>query len=612
MTATEMKKIALVLLAFAATLSLASCVKDVTDNGENGKDVSEAENVIAFTLASQIETRSAESAEAVVNTYSLGDPIDGQQVYLEETVTSLDEFCAPEPETKGTPVYTQNFKEISGGSFTGLAFRAGTTGGEATDAFIPEGSFTYDSYWNKWIRMFDSNDPFGTNEILYFFMRVPATVDNLSNLKYTVNNSGRCIIDFDYTVASTATEQKDLIFAGRPVSKEESHNAPILFHHALTGIKFATAHDNTNEDVKTYITKVSFPSNGIYGKAHFKITTSWETGDQWVDDPTYYSSARAVSVSNQQQLGAATTFSQVFGEDEVVTFSQTDKSFENNGEYPGTFASAGNTNNLNDADASKTFWLIPQKMIQQSAMDVTFYIISGGKRSETVTRRINLYDPNKTIEWKAGELRTFTLKANEIDVVIEDKIESGTKKNVTITNVGNVPEYIRAQIVGNWFGKKTADEPDGIALGYVTTTEGDETYLSPWALGEMDASGKITEDNFNGTFTGLPGENWIYDEESGFFYFTELVPPGTATKPIFTTFTPTTTPPSIYYINRQPRRVPFIGVHLVVTIPAQAVEAPLAEGSTAENPRYKDYKEAWAAAGVTAPDAPNPSNTTNP
>ncbi len=141
-----MKKIYMALLAFAATLSLASCVQDATDEGKDGVKVEEA-NTISFVLASNIETRSS-AEEVQVNSYSLGEPVDGQHVYLEETVTNLDAAVAPEPETKGTPVYTSNFLQMSGGSFMGLAYAAS----DMTTPVVPDGAFPFVPEEGKWIR----------------------------------------------------------------------------------------------------------------------------------------------------------------------------------------------------------------------------------------------------------------------------------------------------------------------------------------------------------------------------------------------------------------------------------------------------------------------------
>jgi hypothetical protein len=592
-----MKKIYLVMLATAATLMMASCVQDVTDNDNNGTKI-EDENTISFVLTSDIETRSASAIQ--VNSYSLGDPVDGQHVYLEETVTYLDGSDAPAPDTKGTPVYTSNFLKMSGGSFNGLAYAAS----DMTTPVVPDGPISYIAEEGKWCRKFAEN-PFANQDEVYFFMRMPASPSGVEGLTYGVKSNGRCTIDFDYTLPLTATEQQDILFTGRPVEKGNGTRVPILFHHALTGIKFATAHDNSG-DVKTYITKVEIPSTGLWGQAHFQITPSWE-GGKYEDNPTTYSSAGAVKVSGGQQLGASTKFTQTFSESDVVDFP-TNGSFTDNGSYPSSFAAAGsdtdhpaNQGNLNDGNASKTFWLIPQGMNQNIVINISFYIVSGGKRSEEITRTLEigklLLQANENAAWKAGELRTFTLKTNEVDVVIEDEVEGLVKDEVTITNVGNAPEYVRAQIVGYWMGKAAGGE-EGLALGYIsneTNSDGDYTnfnHVTPWALLAPDASGKITGDTNGGTFTGLPGTDWILGKD-GFFYYTQLVQPGAETAALFNSFTCTSTIPTIYYETALGERIAFTDVHLAVDIPVQAVEAKLVEGT------YQDYQTAWAAAGVT-------------
>jgi hypothetical protein len=181
-------------------------------------------------------------------------------------------------------------------------------------------------------------------------------------------------------------------------------------------------------------------------------------------------------------------------------------------------------------------------------------------------------------------------------VLIVDEISNGIKQNVVITNVGNVSEYVRAQIVGNWFGKGVGGE-EGVALGYTSNDETVNTYVAPW---ELIQDGSEYKDAFGGSFTGLPGTNWVRGED-GFFYFTEIVDVNHNTStPLFGTFNPGSVP-SVYYVDNFGARQPFTDVHLVIDIAVQAVEAPLKAGSTTD---YEDYVVAWDRAGVTAPVAP--------
>ena len=563
-----MKKYAIFGLVLAVTLSLASCVQDVSDNGKDGKEVNDP-NTLAFTLASKIVTRSSEEA-APARTLSIpmGDPIDGHQLYLEETVTTLDDFVSEVPETRGTPVYTENFSAMFS-SFLGAGYAAS---GTSLTPVVDEGPFVKDE--GKWVRKF-STDPYGDNDLLYFFFRAPVTMPGVSDLAYSINSSGRSIIKFHYDVPLDAEDQQDLLFSGRSIPKAESRNADILFHHALTGIKFAT--DNTNSDlVKTYITKVEFPHQ-LFKSADITITTSWENG-VWRDDPDIYSSASAYSVNNGVQLKSDEIFTVNFDEEDIVTFEE-DGSFEHNGKYADSFAEAGNVKNLNDKDATKTFWLIPQRMNNNIVMDVTFHVISAGRDSGPITRRVEIGRLlTNSVTWRAGELRTYTLRADMVDVDITDTVEGFVKKDVVITNTGNVNAFIRAHIVANWFGYAGSDY--SVAVGYADETS--DTFLPAWKM--TGTSG----DNFGGVFENLPGDGWVRGTD-GFFYYTQSVPPGQdVPSPLFTKYSISgnSIPPRVWYLDSSHEKQEYTDVELVMDIPVQAIEAK--DGQT--------YQNAWNAA----------------
>ena len=617
-----MKKTRFALFA-AAALALVACVQEVQEE-KTTVTPEIGENTLAFTIQSGIATRSAEENAVIEGeTLSLGEPVLGQNVSLEETITSLDGIypeinVSDAPETRGTPVYSQNFKEAVG-SFRGQAFPYQAFSyrvdrpTEGTLPSITEGNF--DPLYGQWVRKFDS-DPWGEAEDLYFFARVVKDDPSIPIGQQTgvLTNSYQFSYDaeqgqqmtFSYRSALTAVDQQDILFAARAINKADANKGiDILFYHALTGVKFATAHANDGE-TKTFIDKVEF--TGIYGYGKCFITSVTED-DDYKDDPEFYSSMRAIrweptfTTSGNYARSKETVYSQEFSET-AVDYAE-GGSFGNKGKYANSFAAGGNTNNLNATDGSMTFWMVPQEMTDDVKLKVTFRIQSGNRVSEPITREIDFGKElnaknGKTIIWKAGELRTYTLKANEVDVIIEDDIDGDIKKDVVITNTGNVSEYVRAQIVGNWFGKGLGGV-EGIAMGFISDDETNHTYVTPWELGPV-VNGKILNDNNGGVFDGLPGDKWVIGND-GFFYFTEVVDVTKNTStPLFKTFTYASDQiPTVYYIDNKGNRQPFTEVHLKMNIAVQAVEAPLKEGSTTE---YEDYVTAWAAAKVTAPAAP--------
>lgn len=582
-----MKKILFVLSATVATLLAASCDEDFQE-GRGSFPTPSDPNTLIFRLKETApatrsettpETRSDRTASARGATIPLGDPVEGHELFLEETVTTLGEVCEM-PATKGTPVYTENFVEMSGGSFYGLAFPA-SGGVLSTAPAIPDGPFKNDG--DVWKRKFAS-DPFGDNDVLYFFLRSPETVAGMGEPQYNLAD-GKGVIEFDYTVPLNATDQQDILFTGRSVTKAESEEEiPILFHHALTGIKFATANDNSG-GARTYITKVEFP-DALYRSARIKIVSSPENG-RWVDIPSTHSSSQTTvnQVSGGVPLNSDEVFTLFLQDSDIVDFEE-GGSFANKGKYADSFAAAGNENNLNDADASKTFWLIPQQMNDDVVMDVTFHVVSGGKDSGPVTRRIELGKVlTDNVFWRAGEIRTYTLKADLMDVGIEDEVSGFEKTDVVITNTGNIDSFIRAHIVANWYGNAGGDY--GIAVGYRSAT--DDEFVPAW---QMNAT--MTGDNYGGVFTGLPGTDWVYNEDDGFFYYMNVVPAGQSVPDaLFIKYaldtSPADVPPAVHYLDTEAGRQPYTDMELVMEIPVQAIEAK--EGRT--------YRQAWESLGVS-------------
>ena len=129
---------------------------------------------------------------------------------------------------------------------------------------------------------------------------------------------------------------------------------------------------------------------------------------------------------------------------------------------------------------------------------------------------------------------TNTFGPAYVTVKVEDEVDGLVKKNVVITNTGNVDAYIRAAIVGYWCNE----------------------------AGEIVAAWDPEQD---GTFNNsLPGNNWT--KSGDYYYYTDPVAPGQPTPyALFDTYTVGTPPVE--------------GAHLVMNILVQAVQA---EGVTAD------------------------------
>ena len=603
-----MKKILYTLLALSAALSFASCNRE--NDMETGTPV--GKNTLAFKVGAATRSEAGVAPVQAGALIPMEKTADGQRFFLEETVTTLDDasFFTP-AETRGTPVYTENFQTISGGKFKGLAFPAlAMTNKTAADATYPKGGYADFEYKGEyWEHQYEWNPWFDQDALLFYAKMLTestGTVDGSTtgvipnSYQFSYSETAGQTMTFSYRSPRTARDMQDILFAARSITKQEAKAAvPILFYHALTGVKFATAYAN-EDDVKTYIKKVDF--TGLYGYGKCTVKSMAEGGD-YKDITGDHSSASAISWDFSMNA-ATNSLSNVYLQDfpdDYVGYT-TGGSFTNNGSYPDSFAEAGNKQNLNDGDASLTFWFPAQTITDGLKLTVTFEIEQkNGDRKEYATelelgKLLRAQVSGKNIEWKAGQLRTFTLKPDEVDITIEDEVHGFIKDKVVITNTGNTEAYIRAHIAANWWGK--ADGIDGIALGYKSNAEGTAPvepldYVQSW---EMVGT---TGDNYFGVFEGLPGEDWVLAKD-GYFYYTKLVNPGETTgSPLFDKYELEITTehpvPVIWYLSMTNGMKKFDEVRLVMDIPVQAIQAK----KKANGEGFEDYKASWAAGGVT-------------
>ena len=92
-------------LAFVTSLSAALLMTACVN--EFDRPVKFGENEIAFVVGGdQAATKSVSNAPEQMAPVSLGT-FDGEELFLFESVSSLDEFDVL-PQTKGTPIYTEN------------------------------------------------------------------------------------------------------------------------------------------------------------------------------------------------------------------------------------------------------------------------------------------------------------------------------------------------------------------------------------------------------------------------------------------------------------------------------------------------------------------------
>ncbi len=665
-----MKKIYFAMAALAA-LTLVSCEQEKSfDEKPLGKDE------LRFSLKGSASTRSQQLMEPQTFSYFAGeDKENGLSFVLEEVVEDLNYAS---PATKGTPAYTENVGKLY--PHMNVVAKGGEGVADITSTFWAMDTEQQDGagwrYRGDFVWGQDSYD---------FYMSMPEnmTSNGVSNLTFANNK-----ITFKYTSPEGTTPaspdatavQQDLIFSAQTITKSQAetnrtNGVPVLFHHALTGVKFRIANNDEldlGEDGKplgkegrtqTYITKVTI--TGLKNSGTCTITPRAETSG-YVDDRTgdYSSgdgtfSTGVVAWTYENTTG---TFSQEYTEAQNLTAYSgstttgtgdaavtTSGSFTNNGNYPDSFSAAGNTYNLNDADASMTFWFIPQALTKDVTITVEFHVWDGEenvyaglktpegqaeKTPQTLTLKLGEEVLNKTgndltltRDWMAGQLRTFSLKPLHVDVDIRDKMDKWVKSDVTIKNTGNVPEYVRVYIIGNWVGYRQIGENEyntyeSVLMGFKSNEKNDYgEYVSNeeverWNDKDFTWNGgtkvypKWTTPNGEydytpyGVFDGLPemgdaegpgdpNNGWIRHDK--FYYYMEPIGPGQQvpdTKPLFNSYEVGKSPDFYIADNWGERRLAK-DVHLVMDISVQAIQAPIDEKTGQPT---KTYLEAWIAA----------------
>lgn len=512
---------------------------------------------ILFRLGNGSGATKASDASSIQGlTIDLGT-VAGSNFHLDESISYVDDMMTSSPETKGTPAYTENFNALYGG-FNAAAYRKGET------TIYDDGAYTLvDAARNLYKKKYDNN--LWDKQGLYFFSRTPVDItDNtniVSGLAYNTTNGS---IKFHYNGATLtkAEDQKDILFTSRQVSDSteyqnlisQSKGIPILFHHALTGVKFAIANYEAG-----LITIDSVYFRGLYDSGECIITPEKENGG-YVDIADNYSSARTTKWTADSLKASSTAYYAAFTD--TVYYAPGGNFGSEDNKYPASFSNAGNKHNLNDAAATKTFWFVPQSLARTTGTHVTLTIVykSGGVKDRWT---LDLSDIISSTEWKAGELRTYTIRIDDVNVKIDDRVtmaaassqvipdpvdstkthratsyKGSVKDSVIIKNTGNTDAFIRAALIGQWL-----DEEGNPVFGFTDYTAGKVILVDSWYKDQFvnTVAGK------HGTFVGLPGykggdnpvngSEWILCTD-GYYYYKQPVAPGdtTATR-LFQTYT---------------------------------------------------------------------------
>ena len=609
-----MKKIYFV-LAVLATAMLSSCLKEPLSNELTPL----GENDIAFVL-SGVSTKSMASASMKEAGVSLPMGVDsqGNKYFLDETIEELN----PNPTTKGAPAYTVNVGTLytTMGVYAAMGnFADDDETGEATfvamDLYQHDKNDTSENPVMGWrYRHGYAFNPWpGENTKVDFYLRMPADQVGISSEGYSYDDGK---IAFDFTTpftnnAKDAEVQQDLLFGHTSISKSDHdgylpNGAPVTMYHALTGIKFRVGNNNSGP-TKTVITGVEI--SGISGTGRCVIDPAAEKKVVWTPgtpSANYKYSQTFANPTYTPDDGASNP-------DGSISYT----SGENN-TFGDTWYAAANDKNLNNEAGSWTFWRIPQTVPEDAILKVTFRVKTPDTPDGTeITHTITDFGAKlNNVEWKAGELRTYTLRPTDVDVEIFDTMNHLVKSNLHVTNTGNVDEYVRMMLVGNWY-----DKDGDILVGYKTDGSGgpdDNEMADPWFRGDSQWNQYFDYDLPAGEerifVDGIPvasstKNKWIFGTGS-YFYYPDVIGAGStldpATQALFKNYIlPEDAIPTIYIPSAHSNtRVEAEGVHLVMEVVIQAISTVNPEtGKTFEEeaieagkPEGSGWMAAWSYA----------------
>lgn len=609
--------IAMALLASAA-LMLPSCLRE---NDFEKNDISFASDEVAFRIGS-VQTRSAFENQSETLEIGSFTTDKGETFILEDVVTSMDDYSTV-PETRGTPAFTENVKDLYGTFFTVALKQDGTsafqknnvtTGVEYTNEKDNIWHYRYgEDIWGD-----DTNDK--AKLPTYFFMRMPGQNDGVTLDPTQPYNVTSGAIKFSYTSPETAAAQKDILFTS--YKRTEKTNAEeITFYHALTGVKFANYYDNklkegANATVKTIIKSVTI--SGVKNTGNCTVTPS--AGES-------ATSAKSAAASHWDSVTGSAEYTITAGA------APNDTTNYKGGQYKldELLNKDAAARNINDKDGSMTFFLIPQDLTKTATDSVTLTVVfdvelDGVKTFTDKTLTVNLSDKLNEGHrvWHAGELHTFTLKPTAVGVDIDDNLDEYVKSDVVVENIGNVWQYVRVNIIANWWGNLwEADNEDGtpnyaadstVLMGYAAETG--ETQTLPW--NDKDYGGEnnpyveldgVTERpilytvngvNYSkyGTFVNLPAlsttsnpavnsHGWVRFDK--YYYYTKPIGPGSSiSNTLFDSYTVNPSP-EFWIADKWGNRHQAGNVHLIMDLMVQAIEVPINGSDTT------GYIQAWTA-----------------
>lgn len=461
------------LVPLALMLSMSACQEEKEIN--NGSVIETGKQSLVFNVGgSEPVTKSGSRAirPVVRDMIPISAEPGEDAVYLEESVINLDDvYYSEELQTKGTPIYTQNFGtkyDTFGAAAYGYGTPATVADAKAVDLELFTGggsTFKLTSSANSAPLTYEygfNNDgwPKDGPDNLLFFLSAPAQsvsapghgVKSISYLyqSSTIKNNNNAasyngIIKFEYETPAKAVDQTDILFTSKSVDKASYNNGvkennSILFYHTLAGVKFKVGNAG---DGLTTITSVEL--SGIKNSGTCTVTPVYDAEGYVVNGSSNKNSTTKKSATvSKWEIGNTTG---TYKLSSLPTTTAGDSQFPESFYYDET-----GVDNYMDTEFANTFFFIPQET-GSAKLTVTYTIANEAGSISTGEHKVTVDFSHR--KWEAGVLYTYTLTAKELGVFIEDDMGEGTdhatKKDVKISNTRNTTEYIRVAVVGNWF-----------------------------------------------------------------------------------------------------------------------------------------------------------------
>lgn len=532
----------------ASALLLTACSQE--DWGEEGGKSPAKKNVVTFVIGgNSSSTRAGSDGQAAAAPRTLVAPTqvidlpyeEGETpLCLVETVTDMDENYADAVlGTRGTPVFTENFDQLYGDNLYVTAYEPQTGG---TVKFNdPWGSYLGENGTIKYTKVDDytyaydyTNDQDATlswpegDKGLWFFLEAPYDYSGDDAAKQGTKNTNREFwsdgsIRFAYTDPNTpangvitngAINQTDFLFSSKKVTAPQKNiENHILMYHCLTGVKFQMGNLNSDGSALDGLTKIkSVTLTNIYSKGSCVLTPNYGDSNTSKGSNPSNKNAGKDDASKSAQCAIWSSLNTPVSYTETYDWSDgkdptTDYLSGGTKNLPDDFYSDTNGStdvskfNLNDPDASRTLYLVPQTTAEGAMIEIEYQV------GET-THKARV--PFNGMEWKAGQIHTYTLTVSGLDVQISATTTNGSSA-VQVTNSGTETAYLRVAVAAAWFAGNDFVAP------YTFTITGDE-------------------------YQNRNTSSWI-EGEDGFLYYKYPVPAasGVNAQP-FTSFTPSTEP----------------------------------------------------------------------